>query len=360
MDTTTPNNVPARKNGRKNRIFTNLAYEGNINIPTTIELIQYNQKVFSSKNIPIKDNLKNYIANDKVNWFKITGISDSQTVINICKTFGIQRFDIRDLLSIYHITKVIPYEHNTFILMSNCSIEESNHRPELYQIAFILGDNYIISFQETAESIFDDVKEAISESRLVFREKGADYLLYILLNDIHSSYNFSLTKLTDKIEEMEDKLIDDNTKGINVMKFIQYKKKEFSLLKREVSAMREEYANLLHNTNKLIKPENVLYFNDFDDKLRTSLDDLEMFHMSISSLTDLYFNNNNLRMNDVIKKLTIVSTIFIPLTFMVGVWGMNFDFMPELNWTYGYLFAWCIMIVIVIIALLFLKKKKWF
>lgn len=347
-----------QNNKKHSRFLETLSYQGNFSIPTTIELIQYNDKNFSTKQIPVSENLKNEISRDTVNWFKITGISDVKTIFNICKSFGIQRFDIKDLLSHHHVTKVIIYEHATFILMSGCSINNS-FEPGLHRIAFILGENYVISFQETPDPIFDDIKEAIQASKIGIREKGADFLLYILLNDVHSSYNDTLVKLTDKINEMEDKLIDDNTRNINVMKFIQARKKEYSLLKRSVSSMREEYINLLHNTNRLIKNDNIMYFNDFDDRLRTSLDDLEMFHLSISSMTDLYFNNNNLRMNDVIKKLTIVSTIFIPLTFMVGVWGMNFENMPELKWMHGYLFAWLIMIVIVILAILFLKRKRW-
>jgi magnesium transporter len=124
--------------------------------------------------------------------------------------------------------------------------------------------------------------------------------------------------------------------------------------------MREEYLNLQHNTNGMISEQNIIYFNDFDDKLRTLLDDLEMFYMSVVSLSDLYFNNHNMQMNNVIKKLTIVSTIFMPLTFMVGVWGMNFESMPELKWAHGYLFSWGIFAVMAFFSWLFLKHKKWF
>jgi len=347
------------KRFRNPKLLETISYQGEIQIPTTIELIQYSEKQFLTKQINNSDNLKPLINKDMVNWFKVTGISEVQTIYNICRVFGIKLFDIKDLLSARHISKVILYEHNTFILTSECSGMETKG-PSFSQIAFILGDNYIISFQETEKPIFDDVKEAIKSASIQLREKGADYLLYILLNDVHSSYNDTLLKLSDKIDEIEDSLINDNMKGINIMKFIQFRKKEYTLLKRSVSSMREEFNNLLHNTNHLIRTDNIMYFNDFDDKLRIILDDLEMFYLSISSLSDLYFNNNNLRMNDVIKKLTIVSTIFIPLTFMVGVWGMNFDSMPELRWTHGYLFAWLIMIFIVVLAVIFLKMKKWF
>lgn len=359
MSKQSSNSTQNNKKMRNSRFLETLSYQGNFKIPTSIELIQYDGKYFSEKQIPITVNLKSEISKDVVNWFKITGISEAQTIYNICKSFGIQRFDIKDLLSYNQVTKVIVYEHVTFILMSGCIMNDP-FGTNLHQVAFILGDNYIISFQETPDPIFDDIKEAIRSSKIGIREKGADFLLYLLLNDVHLSYNESLMKLTDTISEMEDRLIDDDTQGMNVMKFIQARKKEYSLLKRSISAMREEYINLLHNTNRLIRNDNMVYFNDFDDRLRTSLDDLEMFHISISSMTDLYFNNNNLRMNNVIKKLTIVSTIFIPLTFMVGVWGMNFEYMPELKWMHGYLFAWGIMIVMVVLAIFFLKHKKWF
>lgn len=352
-------NNHTNKRRRNSKLLETISYLGNIQIPTSIELIQYTEKQFFTQAVKSSDNLKTLVNKDMVNWFKITGISDVQTIYNICKSFGVQRFDIKDLLSSQHITKVIAYEQNTFILMSGCIADEL-HKPAFNRIGFIFGDNYIISFQESKEPVFDDVKEAIKSGGVHLREKGADFLLYILLNDVQSSYNEILLKLSDKIDEVEDCLINDDINNLNVMKFIQSQKKEYTLLKRSVSSMREEFSNLLHNTNRLIRNDNIMYFNDFDDRLRTTLDDLEMFFLSISSLSDLYFNNNNLRMNNVIKKLTIVSTIFIPLTFMVGVWGMNFEFMPELRWAHGYLFAWVVMVLIAILAVYFLRRKKWF
>lgn len=344
---------------KNNRVLDTLSYMGSFQMPTTIELIQYNTKQYKTKKITTNEKLKELIDPDSNNWFKVMGISDVDTIYKICKAFGVQRFDIKDLLSSRQVTKIIAYEHVTFLLMSECNTRESL-TPSFEQIAFILGQNFIISFQENDIPIFENVKEAIKNSKISIREKTIDYLLYILLNDVHSSYNDTLIRQTDRINDVEDKLIDNDTQDINIMKFIQIRKKEYSFMKRAVSSMREEYINLLHNTNKLINEENRMYFNDFDDRLRTTLDDLEMFFLSISSLSDLYFNNNNLQLNNIIKKLTIVSTIFIPLTFMVGVWGMNFDFMPELHWKYGYLFSWGIMIIIAMIAIFYLKYKKWF
>lgn len=352
-------NAKMRRHVKNAHLLEKLVYMGEENISTSIELIQYDRSQISEKSVQPAEKLKDLLKPDCINWFRITGISDAETTYNICKQFGIPRFDIKDLLSGYHVTKVIEHETNTFILMSGSYINEA-HELGIYQNAFILGDNYVVSFQERPTSIFDDVKDAIKGGRVLIREKDEDYLLYILLNCLHSSFNDTVIKLTNRLNEMEDRLIEDDTDNLNVMRFISQRKKDASLLRRVIAPLREEYINLLHNTNKLIKPENIMYFEDFDDRLRTSSDDLMSLKESISSLSDLYFNNNNLRMNNVIKKLTIVSTIFIPLTFMVGVWGMNFEFMPELKWEHGYLFAWGIMFVIVILAVFYLKRKRWF
>lgn len=358
MQKQTSTKLKARKHIKNSHLLEKIEYMGNENDPTTIELIQYDQSQIEEKVLQPNDKFLQLLKPDCINWIRISGISNGDTISKICKTFGILRFDMKDLLSNYHVTKVVEYEQNTFILMSSPYIKD-NQDLEIYKNAFILGKNYLISFQEKHSTIYDDAKDAIKDGRVMIREKDEDYLLYILLNCLHSSFNECIFKLSNRINEMEDLLIDDNTDKLNVMKFISERKKDASRLKRVVSPLREEYVNLLHNTNKLIKPESTKYFEDFDDRLRTANDDLQALRESISALADLYFNNNNLRMNNVIKKLTIISTIFIPITFIAGVWGMNFEFIPELKWKYGYFFAWGIMIAVALSAIIYLKKKKW-
>lgn len=332
-------------------------YEGDIHVATSIELIQYNGKQFLTKSVLAKTKLKELIDVTFVNWFKVTGISDVDTINHVCLSFGLNKLDVKDLLSAKQVTKITVSERTTFILIR----EHRNNAQDIQstQIAFILGDNYIISFQEAPEPIFDDIKEAIQDSRVQIRENKADYLLYILLSNVYSINNETIMKISDRIEEVEDDLINDTEGDIDIMRFIQVQKRVYTLLKRSIISVREELVNILHNSNKLIKEENLVYFRDYDDKLKVTLDDLEIYHLSIGSLSDFYFNKNNLQMNYIIKKLTIVSTIFIPLTFVVGVWGMNFELMPELKWRYGYLFAWGIMFLIIILAIFFLRRKRW-
>ena len=344
---------------KNTHLLENLEYLGDNRITTSIELIQYNDKEFKSKPISDKESINKYVDDNYANWFKVIGISDVNLISNICKSFGVQRFDIKDLISNHNVSKVIAYENCTFVLISATTINSANE-VEVEQIAFILTKDCIVSFQEKESPIFEDAVNAIKSSRVQIKEKDVDYLLYILLNCIYFFYSDCIIRITNKVNETEDSLAEQGFLDFDVMSFIQRRKKNYSLLKRTISPMREEYPNLLHNINKMISTENSMYFNDFDDKLRIASEDLEALNESITSLRDLYFNNNNMRMNAVIKKLTIVSTIFIPLTFVVGVWGMNFELMPELKWKYGYLFAWTVMMLIALIAIFFLKKKKWF
>jgi len=359
------NRKASKKNGARlhsrNYILNQPTYLGDKNIPVSIELVQYDSSYESIKDIqlPLQSSLKDYIDKSKVNWFNITGISDGSLINKICLDFGLHTFDVKDLLADQQVIKVVAYEKVTFVLMSSFFLEENSVNMDDMQVAFILGENYVVSFQEALLPVFDDVKKEIEGNNVMIRKRGADFLLYILLNIVNLSNVNSVMSLEDKLAEIENMLIDGRDSD-DTLKILHLCRVNYTHVKRAVVSLREEFGNMLHNTNKLIKEENIVYFNDFDDRLRTTLGDLVSFHESLSSLSDMYYNNNNLKMNEIIKRLTIVSTVFIPLTFLVGVWGMNFKFMPETYWEYGYLVAWVILVVIGLFTYLWMRKQKWF
>jgi len=347
------------KASERNYILTKPVYFGDKDIPMSVELIQYDSHHMDVKTLPLQSPLRDSIDKTKVNWFKITGISDAALVNKICLEFGLHGFDVKDLLSDQQVVKVVAYDKVTFVLMSSFYLESDALNIDDMQVALIMGENFIISFQEAAIPVFEDVKKEINDNNILIREKGADFLLYILLNIVNLSNINAVMSIEDKLAEVEDQLIagkdSDNTLG-----FLHICRVNYTHIKRSLVSLREEYSNLLRNTNKLIKEENLIYFDDFDDRMRTTLGDLVSFHESLSSLSDMYYNNNNLKMNEIIKRLTIVSTIFIPLTFLVGVWGMNFKFMPETDWQYGYLIAWILLVIIAVFTYLWMRKQKWF
>lgn len=334
-----------------------LTYQGDNHIPTSVELIQYNSSQVLIKEVEPQEKLKPKLASDKVNWYKITGISDAQRIGDICYEYGLHGFDVRDLLSDQQVVKVVVYDNIIFVLMSAFYL--NGNLLEDMQIGFILGSNFVISIQESQFPVFEDVQKAIAENHAMLRQGSVDYLFYILMRAINMMNSDVVMKMEDQLDDIEDQLLQQKNSP-DIMQLLRIRRIDYTHIKRFIVSLREEYNNILHNTNKLIKKENLVYFNDYDDKLRTTMSNLESFHETLLSLLDIYYNNNNLRMNSIMKQLTIVSTIFIPLTFIAGVWGMNFEFMPEIKWRYGYWFAWCIFVVIVIFVCILMKRKKWF
>jgi len=344
---------------RNNYFLTKPAYFGDKNIPMSIELIQYDATRVDVKNIPLQSSIMDQISKSKVNWIRITGISDANTVYKICTELGLHSFDVKDLMADKQVVKAVGYDTVSYILLSSFYQVKDKVDIDDMQVGFILGKNFIVSFQEADIPVFNDVKKNIEENNVLIRQKGADFLLYILMSAVNVTNVNTLMDIEDELAEVEDQLIAGND-SVDILQLLHECRVDYMHIRRSVVALREEFPNLLHNTNKLIKEDNMVYYNNFDDRMRSTLADLSSFQESLTSLLDLYYNNNNLKMNEIIKRLTIVSTIFIPLTFMVGVWGMNFKLMPETDWKYGYLVAWLILIVIALFSYLWMRKQKWF
>ena len=201
------------------------------------------------------------------------------------------------------------------------------------QVCIILGSNYVLTFLEKETDFFDDVNTALRNDVLKIRSRQTDYLFSVLLNSVMGNYISTISSIDDALEDLEEELL---------------------------LPLKEQYVKLLRAENLLIHKVNRAFFNDVNDHLQFVLQTIEICRETLSSLVDLYISNNDLRMNNIMKRLTIVSTIFIPLTFLAGVWGMNYKWMPELDWRYGYLFAWLVMGIIGIIVYLFFKKKNWY
>lgn len=347
------------KISRNNYLLTKPVYLGDKDIPMSIELVQYDTTRLEVRNIQLQESIKDKIDTTKVNWIKIVGISDANTVYRICKELGLHGFDIKDLLGNRQVVKAVGYENISFVLMSLFYQVKDTTDIDDMQIGFILGKNFVVSFQEAAIPVFDDVKRNIEENNVVVRQKGADFLLYILMSAVNQANVNTVMDIEDRLADVEDHLIEGKG-SIDILRLMHECRVDYMHIKRTITSLREEFVNLLHNTNKLIEEENIVYYNDFDDRMRSILGNLASFHESLTSLLDLYYNNNNLKMNDIIKRLTIVSTIFIPMTFMVGVWGMNFKLMPEMDWKYGYLGAWITLILIAVLSYLWIRRQKWF
>lgn len=347
-----------------NLLSEQLIYTGESETKTHLHLYTYNAESVEEKT---STNLKDIIASinsSKINWLQIHGMQNTETIREICSHFEIDYLTLQDILNANHPTKI--EIHDTYIVVilkifNQIPREEDNDLDELdqQQICLILGDNYILTFLENETEFFDNVYSALQKDILKIRSRQSDYLLSVLLNSVMGNYTAIVSSIDDQLEDLEEELLTiSNNKDIGIQ--IQALRSQYMTMKRSVMPLKEQYIKLMRGENPLMHKANRPFYSDVSDHLQFVLETIEICRETLSSLVDLYISNNDLRMNDIMKRLTVVSTIFIPLTFLVGIWGMNFQFMPELGWKYGYLYAWILMLIVAIIIGIYLRRKKWY
>jgi magnesium transporter len=321
-----------------------------------IELITYSQtKIdgFSNKNWQeIFDN----IHTDQTNWLNFEGLHNVKVIEQFGKEFNLHPLLLEDVLNAEHRPSSEDYEGSVFFSLKAVNkIEESLIQYE--HISLVLGPYYIISFQEKAGDLFGPIRERLQNSQSKLRGRQADYLFYRLIDTVVDSYYHVLELLGERIEMLEDRVFakPDNQS----LQEIQNLKKDLVHLRKAVYPLREALSKLAKDPGELIKAETDTYFRDVYDHVIHIIETVETYRDLTSGLMDMYMNILSNRMNEVMKVLTIVATIFIPLTFIAGIYGMNFKYMPELAWKWGYPLVWGIMITVAIFMLLYFRKRRW-
>jgi magnesium transporter len=233
--------------------------------------------------------------------------------------------------------------------------EESKIKVE--QVSLILGENFVISFQETEGDIFNPIRERVRNNKGRVRKMGADYLAYVLIDAVVDNYFLILEALGEQIESMEEELVANPTP--ETLQTIHNLKREMIFLRKSVWPLRELISGLERGESALIRESTGIYLRDVYDHTIQVIDTVETFRDMLSGMLDIYLSSVSNRMNEVMKVLTIIATIFIPLTFLAGIYGMNFEFMPELRWHWSYPLVWCVMIVIGVAMIFYFKRKKW-
>ncbi|MDH6305559.1 magnesium transporter [Parabacteroides sp. PF5-5] len=334
-------------------------YVGKHQTATEIRLTQYNEETLSAHEIRKTDVSFDKLADSKhVNWFQISGLTDSDLITRIVKGFGLHNLDVKDILTPQHVIKIEEYQERLLIILNSTYYNE-NLELHSEHISIIVTGQTVITFTESSNPVFERVEQALKSNMLNIRKKGSGMLLAFLLNTIVSNLVESAAKAEELLEEIEDTLLDISNNQENVGPQIQERRRDYMTIRKNSQPLKEQFPKLLRLESGIISPDMYPIYNDLSDQIQFVNQTMESCREISSSLVDLYISNNDLRMNAIMKRLTVVATIFIPLTFMAGVWGMNFNGMPELSWKYGYLFSWAIMILIGLFTWLFLKKKKW-
>jgi len=322
-----------------------------------ITYIDYDEQSFQEKQVSNIEECLKLKDTPTVSWINIDGLHDIELLEKLGRGFELHPLILEDILSTGQRPKFEDYEKYIFIVLKMLSFSEETQSVEAEQVSLILGPNYVISFQERIGDVFEHVRDRIRNAKGRIRKMGADYLAYTLLDATVDNYFVILERLGEKIESMEEEVVSDPTE--KTIRQIHSLKREMISLRKSVWPLRELIGGLQKSESSLIKETTDVYLRDVYDHTIQIIDTIESFRDMVSGMLDIYLSSISNKMNAVMKVLTIIATLFIPLTFVAGIYGMNFKYMPELEWRWGYAAALLVMLVIAAIMLIYFRRKKW-
>jgi len=333
---------------------------------TKISVFDFDEKGYHEKDLPEDriESLSEFKTNKNVSWLNICGIHDAELIGKVGEIFNIHPLVLEDILNTGHNPKVEEFDDFIFVITKMINYNKELNELNIEQVSFILGKNYLITFQEKEGDVFDIIRDKIRSNNGRIRKSGADYLAYRLIDTMVDNYFLVLEKIDERTEYLEDELFENPEKSS--LENIHLIRKEVIKLRRAVVPLRDIVHALEREQYPFIAKSTYIYLRDLYDHIRQIIDTVENYREIINSLQEVYLSSASHKMNEVVKILTIISTIFIPLTFIAGIYGMNFRTdisvwnMPELDWKYGYPFALAIMGLIFIGMVIFFKRKKWF
>jgi len=335
-------------------VFTGLQKMAQVDIT----VIHYSEDHFEESNPKSITEVISLIQSFKgVTWINIDGLHDENSIEEICTYLDIHKLSMEDILSVGQRPKLEEYQDYVQAVIKILSIDSADEIIEYEQLSFILKGNILVTFQEKTGDVFDGVRNRIREGKGNVRKRGADYLLYALLDLVVDHYFIVLDNFSEKLEDLETELLNNPDKTI--LSKLHRLRRETLLLRRTVYPLREMIGRFEKLEEPLISNSIKIFIRDLYDHTVKVIENIEVLRDMTSGLLDLYMNTTSNKMNEIMKVLTIMTSIFIPLTFIAGVYGMNFTNMPELQHKYGYFMILGVMIVVVLGMLYFLKRKKW-
>jgi len=322
-----------------------------------ITLIDYDAEYFQEKELALVDDCIPFKTKSSVSWINIDGVHNAGIVEKIGKDFNIHPLVLEDILSVGQRPKYEDFADYLFVVLKMLYFDQTKKETIFEQVSMIVGSNFVISFQEKEGDVFNIIRERIRNSRGRIRKMGSDYLAYSLIDAIVDNYFLILEKIGEQVEDIEEELTANPMP--KTLHKIHNLKQEALFLRKSVWPLREITSNMERGESLLIKKSTKIYLRDVYDHTIQVVDTVETLRDLVSGMIDIYLSSISNKMNEVMKVLTIIATIFIPLTFIAGIYGMNFKYMPELSWPWGYLMVWAVMISVGMSMVMYFKRKKW-
>ncbi len=292
-----------------------------------------------------------------VTWINVDGLHDLSIMKEIGQTFDLHPLLVEDILNTGQRPKLEVFDNCLFIVLKMIRYDKEKQMIVNEQLSMVLGDTFLLTFQEQPGDVFEPVRERIRNQKGRIRGSGIDYLAYALLDTVVDNYIFIIEHLGEKIEDIEEEVLERADAG--VMEKINMFKREMNFLRKSVRPAREAIIQLSKLDSELIREQTIPFLKDLQDLITHAAEAIDTYRDMLSDQLNLYNSVISNRMNDIMKVLTIFAAIFIPLTFIAGIYGTNFEYLPELHFKYSYFIFWGVMITVAIAMLLFFKKKKW-
>ena len=332
-------------------------------LETKLEVIDYNKENFERYESTRPEDAFKFENPDKVTWINIDGLSNTLEIEKLGKYYELHPLLMEDISNTNQRPKIDEYPGYIFMVVKMLYFPKKNpdkniHGLVIEHISLVMGKDYILTFQESDGDVFEGVRDRITNDKGRIRSKGADYLLFCLLDAIIDNYFEVIDNISEKIEILEEELF--QTQASDEITFqIQELKRTILRIRRAVFPLREVLSRIEKLGDNLIEEKTRNYFRDLYDHIIQVSENIDIYREMTRGLMEMYMTTISNRMNEVMKVLTIMATIFIPLTFIAGVYGMNFEYIPELRWKYSYFVLWGIMILIFLLMLYYFRKKRW-
>ncbi|MBD8487579.1 magnesium/cobalt transporter CorA [Echinicola sp. CAU 1574] len=324
-----------------------------------LELYSFGENKFEKHLIKNVEQVQPFLLQqDSKFWLNISTISNKELITQIGSLFNLHPLVIEAIISSDQRPKIEEFDDYIFIVTKMLYSKNGIKEIQVEHLSILFGSNFIISFQENPQDIFDPIRTRLENPKGKMRRLGTDYFTYTLIDSIVDEYYTILELIADAIEKMEDRIIGQKN-NINLSD-IYHHRKTLSMVRKNSWPMREIFSQWKKSDHALIKKKNITYINDIYENSIEILENLELQREAMGTLAEMYMTQLSTKQNEVMKTLTVIATIFIPLTFIAGVYGMNFKEMPELEWSFGYPLIWLIFIILTALMIYYFKRKKWF
>jgi magnesium transporter len=305
----------------------------------------------------ISDSVK-YQAKDTVTWLNVDGLHNSEIMETIASEFNFDRLILADVMNTQARSTLKEYDNCIFVSVKMLQQDSASDTITVENLSLIVTKSFLISFQETKGDVFEPVRERIRKQKKRIRNGGTDYLLFALLDIVIDNYIYIISVLGEKIEMLEENLLLDPRR--EVIEEINTYKRELNFLRKNIKPTREMILSLSKLDSDLIYENTEVHFKELQDNINQANDSSDSYREILSDQLNIYHTTISSKLNDIMKFLTVFSVIFIPLTFIAGIYGTNFDFVPELHYKYSYFVMWAVIIIVAVGMLIYFKKKKWF